>query len=67
MGTTRYDKDEFKYYTYNKDIQGSTTSVVGQEGTSPVAYENSKMDSCKSSKIFFRQSSNIFCKEIALQ
>ncbi|SFJ20553.1 hypothetical protein SAMN02910355_1533 [Terrisporobacter glycolicus] len=24
MGTTRYDKD----YNYNKDIQGSTTSVV---------------------------------------
>ena len=35
MGTTRYDKD----YNYNKDIQGSTTSVVGQDGSSPVAYD----------------------------
>ena len=39
MGTTRYNKDGFKYYTYNKGIQGSTTSVVGQDGTSPVAYD----------------------------
>ncbi|WP_343349037.1 RHS repeat-associated core domain-containing protein [Terrisporobacter petrolearius] len=35
MGTTRYDKD----YTYNKDVQGSTTSVVGQDGSSTVAYD----------------------------
>lgn len=35
MGTTRYNKD----YNYNKDIQGSTTSVVGQDGSSPVAYD----------------------------
>ncbi len=35
MGTTKYDKD----YNYNKDIQGSTTSVVGQDGTSPVTYD----------------------------
>ena len=39
IGTTRYDKDGFKYYTYNKDVQGNTTSVVGQDGTSPVAYD----------------------------
>ncbi|MEG0097726.1 MAG: RHS repeat-associated core domain-containing protein, partial [Cetobacterium sp.] len=38
IGTTRYSNEGFKYYTYNKDIQGSTTSVVGQDGTSPVAY-----------------------------
>ena len=38
MGTTRYNKDGFKYYTYNKDVQGSTTSVVGQDGTSSVTY-----------------------------
>ncbi|MBN9645696.1 hypothetical protein [Terrisporobacter glycolicus] len=35
VGATRYDKD----YNYNKDIQGSTTSEVGQDGTSPVTYD----------------------------
>ncbi|WMT80859.1 hypothetical protein [Terrisporobacter mayombei] len=39
IGTTTYDKGRFKYYNYNKDIQGSTTSVVVQDGTSPVAYD----------------------------
>lgn len=39
IGTTRYSTEGFKYYTYNKDVQGSTTSVVGQDGTSPVAYD----------------------------
>ena len=39
IGTTRYSTDGFKYYTYNKDVQGSTTSVVGQDGTSPVQYD----------------------------
>ncbi|WP_419727508.1 hypothetical protein [Terrisporobacter petrolearius] len=36
MGTTRYSKGGFKYYTCNKDIQGSTICVVGEDGTSPV-------------------------------
>ena len=39
IGTTRYSSEGFKYYTYNKDVQGSTTSVVGQDGISPVAYD----------------------------
>ena len=39
IGTTRYSNEGFKYYTYNKDVQGSTTSVVGEDGISPVAYE----------------------------
>ncbi|WP_330680272.1 RHS repeat-associated core domain-containing protein, partial [Clostridioides difficile] len=39
IGTTRYSSDGFKYYTYNKDIQGSTTSLVGQDGTSSIAYD----------------------------
>ena len=39
IGTTRYSSEGFKYYTYNKDVQGSTTSVVGEDGTSPVAYD----------------------------
>ncbi|MCC3866629.1 RHS repeat-associated core domain-containing protein [Terrisporobacter mayombei] len=39
IGTKRYSKERFKYYNYNKDIQVSTTSVVGQDGTSPVAYD----------------------------
>ncbi|MEG0857088.1 MAG: RHS repeat-associated core domain-containing protein, partial [Terrisporobacter sp.] len=38
IGTTRYSNEGFKYYTYNKDIVGSTTSMVAQDGTSPVAY-----------------------------
>ena len=39
IGTTRYSSEGFKYYIYNKDIQGSTTSVVGQDGISLVAYD----------------------------
>ena len=39
IGTTRYSNEGFKYYTYNKDVQGSTTSVVGEDGISPVAYD----------------------------
>ena len=39
IGTTRYGSEGFKYYTYNKDVQGSTTSVVGEDGISPVAYD----------------------------
>ena len=39
IGTTRYSSEGFEYYTYNKDIQGSTTSIVGEDGTSPVAYD----------------------------
>ena len=39
IGTTRYSSEGFEYYTYNKDVQGSTTSVVGKDGISPVAYD----------------------------
>ncbi len=39
IGTTRYSSEGFKYYTYNKDVQRSTTSVVGEDGKSTVAYD----------------------------
>ena len=39
IGTTRYNENGFEYYIYNKDVQGSTTSVVGKDGTSQVAYD----------------------------
>ena len=39
IGTIRYSSEGFEYYTYNKDVQGSTTSVVGKDGTSPVTYD----------------------------
>ena len=32
IGTQRYDGEKTSYYLYNKDIQGSTTSLIKEDG-----------------------------------
>jgi RHS repeat-associated protein len=38
IGTERYTSDTTSYYSYNKDIQGSTTSLIKEDGTADATY-----------------------------
>ena len=38
IGTQRYDGEKTSYYLYNKDIQGSTTSLIKEDGTADAVY-----------------------------
>lgn len=38
IGTERYESDQTSYYMYNKDIQGSTTSLVKEDGSADTTY-----------------------------
>ncbi|MGI6501485.1 MAG: DNRLRE domain-containing protein [Anaerostipes sp.] len=38
IGTQRYASDTTSYYSYNKDIQGSTTSLIKEDGTADATY-----------------------------
>ena len=39
LATQRYQKDTTQYYLYNKDIQGSTTSLVKEDGSADATYQ----------------------------
>ena len=39
IGTERYDGNQTSYYMYNKDIQGSTTSLVKEDGSADATYQ----------------------------
>ncbi|OLR58404.1 hypothetical protein BHF70_01445 [Anaerostipes sp. 494a] len=39
IGTQRYNGDNISYYLYNKDIQGSTTSLVKEDGSADAVYQ----------------------------
>ena len=39
LATQRYQKDTIQYYLYNKDIQGSTTSLVKEDGSADATYQ----------------------------
>lgn len=38
IGTQRYDGEKTSYYLYHKDIQGSTTSLIKEDGTADATY-----------------------------
>ncbi len=39
LATQRYQKDTTQYYLYNKDIQGSTTSLIRADGSADATYQ----------------------------
>ena len=39
LAIQRYQKDTTQYYLYNKDIQGSTTSLVKEDGSADATYQ----------------------------
>ena len=38
IGSTRYHSGNVEYYLYNKDIQGSTTNILDEDGDSSIGY-----------------------------
>ena len=39
LATERFKGDDMQYYLYNKDIQGSTTSLVKEDGSADATYQ----------------------------
>ena len=39
IGTQRYEENSTAYYTYHKDIQGSTTTLMKEDGSVDASYE----------------------------
>lgn len=39
LATERFKGDDTQYYLYNKDIQGSTTSLVKEDGSADATYQ----------------------------
>lgn len=39
LATERFKGDDTQYYLYNEDIQGSTTSLVKEDGSADATYQ----------------------------